>query len=406
MTVLVVLAVAEGAARIGLWLLHADRWEGQQRMLAASAETETDLGEQVHPFVGGIYDPTDPPNFAIGGKPTRYNRLGFAHPTEPVQKRSLDRYIIGVTGGSVAWQFCYLAGDRLIEHLQRVPELSDREIVLVCLASTGYKQPQQLMSVNFVLSLGGEFDLLVNLDGFNEVAVGEWCYRQGISPIYPRVWAFNLPFGHDRTALADHFQLWAARAERQCLAREIRDSRLRWSALRQLWWKVRDTTLKRSEEEKVKVSSDASLRELLSFVRNGPQEAFSSDAQMYARLVEIWSDSSRAMHALASGLNCEYIHCLQPNQYDAGSKRLSAEELNRAYNPESDYRPSVENGYPLLRAEGARLREASIRFHDLTQMFQEHPETIYSDDCCHVIEPANVHFADVIAAIIVDELFD
>ncbi|MGV2341075.1 MAG UNVERIFIED_CONTAM: hypothetical protein LVR18_46165 [Planctomycetaceae bacterium] len=39
------------------------------------------------------------------------------------------------------------------------------------LALPGYKQPQQLMALNYVLSLGGEFDAVLNIDGFNDGAL-------------------------------------------------------------------------------------------------------------------------------------------------------------------------------------------------------------------------------------------
>jgi hypothetical protein len=35
----------------------------------------------------------------------------------------------------------------------------------------GYKQPQQLMALNWFMALGGEFDIVINLDGFNDVAL-------------------------------------------------------------------------------------------------------------------------------------------------------------------------------------------------------------------------------------------
>ncbi|MCA9052314.1 MAG: hypothetical protein KDA75_00690 [Planctomycetaceae bacterium] len=404
-TLVVALLFLEGTARVGMWLLNSNRWEEDQRRLADRAASITDIGEIVHPYVGAVYDPDDHPDYTLGGKPAAYNRLGFSHATDPIQKRSPERYIIGVTGGSVAWQFACIAGDRLIENLHQIPELQDREIVLVCLALTGYKQPQQLMSVNYIMSLGGEFDLLINFDGFNEVAVAEWCYRRRISPAYPRAWPSKLPFGHDPTALTDRFQIWAVRAERQRLARDIRESWFRGSALRQLWWKSADQRLQRKETDISDLLANANLREELSYVRNGPPETFSSDADMYARFVDIWSNSSRAMHSLAIGSRFDYLHCLQPNQYDPGSKPLSEEEQHKAFNSDSEYKHSVEHGYPLLRAAGERLREEGVRFHDLSQMFRDHPETLYGDDCCHVYDYANALFADELARIVASELF-
>jgi hypothetical protein len=59
-----------------------------------------------------------------------------------------------------------------------------------------------------------------------------------------------------------------------------------------------------------------------------------------------------------------------------GSKPLSGEERTTAYDPESPYRDVVEQGYPLLREAGLELQQAGIDFHDLSQLFAEHGETL------------------------------
>jgi hypothetical protein len=44
----------------------------------------------------------------------------------------------------------------------------------------------------------------------------------------------------------------------------------------------------------------------------------------------------------------------------------------------------VEQGYPLLRAEGARLASQGVAFQDLTDLFATIQQPLYVDDCCHV----------------------
>ena len=39
------------------------------------------------------------------------------------------------------------------------------------MAHGGWKQPQQLLALSWILALGGELDVLINVDGFNEVAL-------------------------------------------------------------------------------------------------------------------------------------------------------------------------------------------------------------------------------------------
>ena len=41
-----------------------------------------------------------------------------------------------------------------------------------------------------------------------------------------------------------------------------------------------------------------------------------------------------------------------------------------------------------------------MRFHDLTRVFADHPESIYFDDCCHVNRLGNQILAEAIAGAI------
>ena len=74
---------------------------------------------------------------------------------EPLLKRRPDRLIIAITGGSVAWQLS-VGGEELIRSLlHESPALRDREIIILRLGMSGFKQPQQLQAISYVLALGG-----------------------------------------------------------------------------------------------------------------------------------------------------------------------------------------------------------------------------------------------------------
>jgi hypothetical protein len=102
------------------------------------------------------------------------------------------------------------------------------------------------------------------------------------------------------------------------------------------------------------------------------------------------------MAALCRHAGMEYFHFLQPNQYVQGSKTLSDDELASAWAPDRDWSRAAREGYPLARQAGLELVDQGIRFHDLTQVFADHPETIYVDSCCHF----NRHGCDLVAAAI------
>ena len=88
----------------------------------------------------------------------------------PPRQGREDTVVIGLLGGSVA-RNVHPALERALRGwfaANRRP----REPVVFKLAFAGQKQPQQTIIIANTLLLGGEFDLIVNLDGFNEVAVG------------------------------------------------------------------------------------------------------------------------------------------------------------------------------------------------------------------------------------------
>lgn len=97
-----------------------------------------------------------------------------------------------------------------------------------------------------------------------------------------------------------------------------------------------------------------------------------------------WSQCSRQLQALSEHFEFTYLHFLQPNQYHEGSKELTQEELDIAYESgEFAYKEAVKIGYPQLIEEGRLLKQDGINFTDLTQLFKNEKATVYSDKCCH-----------------------
>jgi hypothetical protein len=50
-----------------------------------------------------------------------------------------------------------------------------------------------------------------------------------------------------------------------------------------------------------------------------------------------------------------------------------------------------------MQAESARLLEAGVAFTDLTSVFSDHSERIYSDTCCHMLAEGDLIMATAIA---------
>ena len=99
------------------------------------------VGRVPHPFIGWQ---------------TRRGRADLEHKIELGARRTDDEYVIWVVGGSVAGLFGRQGwgSDRLIELLAEEERLAGREIVLHRYALAAFKQPQQLMYVGYLFSLG------------------------------------------------------------------------------------------------------------------------------------------------------------------------------------------------------------------------------------------------------------
>lgn len=82
----------------------------------------------------------------------RFNHLGFRDDGESLYRRADDVFIVGIAGGSVAFQFSWSAEQLLKQRLADHPRVQGRRIQFVRLALSGYKQPQQLMAYSYLTS--------------------------------------------------------------------------------------------------------------------------------------------------------------------------------------------------------------------------------------------------------------
>ena len=336
--------------------------------------------EVVHPFLGFVSNPDRAPGLSQYGYP-KSSRLGL--------ERNPDHVVIAVVGGSVAQGFAKSGLPDVIEQLQGDPAYAGKEFVAIDLAVGGYKQPQQLMTVTYLLTLGFEFDVVLNIDGFNEVAlhVAE-NGKQHVFPAYPRGWYLrvaNLPnrtlrVRMGRVAILDEAMFRAARI--------FSAAPWRWSPACNLVWRLRHDWLD-GEHTAAFVALTRYQPVENSYLMTGPRVDFETDADLYVHLVGIWKRSSLQLDRLCRANGIRYFHFLQPNQYVEGSKLLTADEQALAFTEDHPYRAGVELGYPLLARAGAELRAEGVRFVDLTNVFADEPATLYVDDCCHFNELGN-----------------
>jgi len=329
--------------------------------------------EVLHPYLGYIPLPTKRPRLDDGAW---INEDGFYQDDSPIFDQG-DALIVGITGGSVAGQFLQKGRTALLEELSLHSRVAGREVRFVGLAFGGFKQPQQLMVLSYVLAMGGSLDLLINIDGFNEVALHDTANAlQGVAPIYPRDWYFRT--ARDEVVNDELTSLRELRLQRRVRAQAAQESLLGRTWTGRAVWLVKDRfTAREAREKEQELRSTDKQR---SVQRGGPI----LEQEVQYDQVRIWREASLQLHRLCTANGIEYFHFLQPNQYVEGSKTLTEEERMHAYDPEHGYAPGAILGYPLLIEGGRELQREGVRFLDLTPLFEDVAETIYVDNCCHM----------------------
>ena len=345
----------------------------------------------IHPYLGFVYNyESNSENRTKVHSGFPISRYGFIDDKEPFQVRSPNKVILGITGGSLAYGFSALGYKQLITELQKDPLFRDKEFVIVRLALGGFKQPQQLMTLNYLLSLGAQFDILINIDGFNEVGISTAeNVPKKIVPYFPHGWYFNFlhemggEFLREFTQSAQLFQMdgeWARFFYQRPFSK---------SKTLGLIWKMGDRLMTSVNTQKFFsfLSSQPKLENPFNYKITGPWRDYASEKDIYQEISDVWMRSSLLLHQLCEANGVRYFHFLQPNQYLAGTREFTAEEKRKAYNKNHPYKPGVEKGYPLLIESGRALRAKGVNFHDLTRVFARQSQPVYSDDCCHFYPP-------------------
>ncbi len=360
----------------------------------------------LHPYQGAILKPLPPETRSATGQPFPVGDYGFLGVDSPIHTRSEDSVLVAIVGGSVARQFTQEAGDILQRELAQIPRYQQRSITIIPLAVDGYKQPQQLMTMSYLMTLGAEFDIVINLDGLNEAALPAIDnVPMGVFAAFPRQWGTLIHMADSIEMQRRVGLVTFLRLEDRREASFFDQWPLRYCSTATLIWRIRYD----NNSQQILQQLDA-IRELIgtdtSYCASGPPQHFDDTKQMYDHCIDIWYRSSVLLNTLCSGHGTRYYHFLQPNQYLAGSKPMSQKEESQTRRETSPFRDPVEYCYPTMRSRGRELTENGVHFTDLTQIYSGVEERIYGDDCCHVNRRGNVILADAVSSVIRQSLSD
>ena len=361
----------------------------EQDPVAVEGRADRTAAELVlHPYMGFVYDPETAwmeASLATGG--LKLSEHGFFVLPRPAGTG--PEWTVAVFGGSVAAMFSVDGRKALTEALASSPHLRGQRIRVRSFALGGFKQPQMAQALSYLMSLGERFDAVVELDGFNDIAVSFGDHRAtGKFPFYPRDWeslAGGAPSVEDLRRLGAIAYLQDRRAEQ---ARLFGQKPLRWSVAASLAWRGLDRRLAR-QIAAAREAAATRRTQATGYRVRGPVRQYASDDALLRDIAAVWARSSLQMHRLCAGAGIVYHHFLQPNQYVPGSKPMGAAEKALAFQANHPYRGAVERGYPLMQEAGRELARQGVAFTDLVPLFAAAPQPIYSDACCHVNQDGN-----------------
>lgn len=352
--------------------------------------------EIIHPYLGFTGNPDN--NHKI-------SNFGFFGDQSNLFNSSPDQINIAVFGGSVACQLIDSEKTFLIDSLKKLKGFVGKKIVIYNLALGGYKQPQQLMTLNYFLALGAHFDVVINIDGFNEVALPPYeNLPKGTSPIFPRNWYLmvsdlrNIWDNNEIIKLKmANYQIIMKRKE---LAALMMKPFFKYIISLNLFWEIVDQKISYKIFGINKKLISLKIENEKEAQKTGPKYVYTKDSVLYKDLALIWARCSIQMNHICQANGIKYFHFLQPNQYLPGSKPMSEEEQKIALSHIQPYRIGAEKGYPFLLKESGQLKKMGVHFWDLTRIFSNNKEIIYADNACHFNRKGN----DIVAGVMFEKI--
>ncbi len=366
----------------------------------------------LHPYFGFSLDAKrEIPNCEQEDKTLCFERIKV-DTDYPLAKRSDKKAVIGILGGSFADGTARGGGRGYFKQvMERLPMFEGKEVVIYNMARGAYKQPQQLMQLSYFLSMGAEFDVVINLDGFNEMTATYYGWRDAdLHPAFPKSWNHRVNSTLSREHLEAYSKKFTLLESRSSLAEFASGFPTRWSPMVNFAWRILDPGYVRRvanvDEQINKLSSIDKNNRDFAYEELGPDHNLDDWQQVADLSADIWMNSSLAMRDLAEGHGARYFHFLQPNQYIDGAKLLNDEERKVAILEKGGYGNVYRQGFPTLLPRVKKLQDAGVHFHDMTFLFKDTPDTLYVDNCCHLNPKGYDMVVRALAKTITDDFYD
>ncbi len=292
-------------------------------------------------------------------------------------------------GGSFAAQFGNESNARLRTRIAEHLGVEGPPVLLWNFAVAAQKQPSQLHRLTALLAEGWQPDLVLCVDGYNELALSAENAASGADPVYP-ILGFWGPLARAGDADPQYLDLLLDVRGAQHRTAGRADLGLRFGLWRSAftsrllsgWISIADRELRAARERSSAWKDDATRKDTVlgPIPHRGAGALAALDPPGMYEGAEAWIESARNLRAICDRRGVPLVHIVQPGLDDAGSKPATEEELrtNRMAGP---WLRAIQNGYPLLRERIERLAREGIVVVDGTRVFEGNTETLYTDGC-------------------------
>jgi len=237
-----------------------------------------------------------------------------------------------------------------------------------------------------------ELDMVINVDGFNEVALSYLNNKAGTEVSMPNDYIFsplialaNRDFSTEQLELS--LEVLQLKNRVQNTLNRLSECRLatcymlRWSQAKYFLNRYREKAQRFSQLKK-----EAGKGSLVYLKR---VEKPLGDPEVLERIVDLWFNSSLGMNDLLAARKIPYFEFIQPNQYYSTNRQFSADEKKIAFDEKSQYKEGAIKGYPKLLAKVSSLQAAGVRVFNAANVFDETRDIVYRDNCCHYNDLGN-----------------
>jgi hypothetical protein len=365
--------------------------------------TSGDLHGAIHPYFGFVYK-VNPGGEKRSLHNIKFNKHGFIFNAkydfpgccEYPSVRNPNEIFVGIFGGSLAGGLAYWMQERpgFAEAIRAIPRFAGKQVRIVSFALGGYKQPQQLMVLAYYLALGQPLDVVINVDGINEVLLGAGLLNSRIDIGYPdaSMWMDLVRFleaqaqqAHTPEDLLGNYhsimgQRWARRAN------DCRFGTCYTFAKLLQHWHQSNSTSAASTVSAVSAPpfffhinpASINIENMTETIGRHPMVTARA---AYDVVAELWVRSSHAMQQLARGKNILYIHALQPSPWFRHSNPYVPHGPAEAT---AHLKKVIPIAYPALLAKGAKFRELGVNFLDASALLDDQSASVYDDDQGHL----------------------